>query len=39
MVTELGVCVEGFEDECLLVERLEGSAGNGLGNEHLGDKS
>ena len=38
MATELGVCVEGFGDDCLFLERLVGSGGNGLGNEGLGDE-
>lgn len=37
-VTVLGVCLEGLGDDCLLVERLEGSGGDGLGNEGLGDE-
>lgn len=30
--------LEGLGDDCLLVERLEGSGGDGLGNEGLGDE-
>ena len=37
-MTILGVDLDGFGDECLLVERLERSGGNGLGHEGLGNE-